>query len=154
LEPTRNDVRTADDDPGREVLSEEECRRLLSGGSFGHLAYTDGALPAILPTTYVLRDGQVVVATRRDGSLAAALRGAVVAFGIDSWDRALGTGWGVNVVGPTRLVTDPAEVRRFDDLAVARPQHPGHSCYVVIRTELVHGWRTTAAGPDPVPSDG
>jgi uncharacterized protein len=146
-------VRTTDDDPGREVLSEEECHRLLSEGSQGHLAYTDGALPAILPVTYVLQDGQVVVATRRDGSLAAALRGSVVAFGIDSWDGGLGTGWGVTVVGPTRLVTDPDEARRLDELGGAGSRRPREVCYVVIRTDLVRGWRTTAIRRVPTPTE-
>jgi hypothetical protein len=147
-------VPTGHDDPEQEVLSDEECHRLLAEGSVGHLAYTDGALPAILPVPYALHDGQVVVATRRGGSLAAALRGAVVAFGIGSWDGGLGTGWGVNVVGPTRLVTDPAEVRRLDELGISGRHRGSEPCYVAIRAEFVRGWRTRATGPDPVLSDG
>ena len=133
------------------MLSPEECHRLLAEGFVGHLAYTDGALPAILPVRYALDDRQVVVAARRDGALAAALRGAVVAFGIDSWDGELRTGWVVTVVGPALVVSSPADVRRLDRLTVPGLHRSAQSCYVAIRAELVHGWRTTALRADPVP---
>ena len=140
-----------DDEWLHDVLSDEECHRLLETASVGHLAYTDGALPAILPVRYALHDRRVVVATRRDGSLAAALRGAVVAFGIDSWNGELRTGWGVTVVGPALIVSRPAEVRLLDEVTAPGLHRSEQSCYVAIRAELVRGWRTTVPLPDPVP---
>ena len=64
-----------------------------------------------------------------------------MAFGIDSWDGELQIGWGVTVVGPTRLLTSPAEVRRADELPLPALHRPARRCYVAIGTDVVHGWR-------------
>lgn len=131
----------------QEVLSDQECRHLLQHGSVGRLAYTDGALPAILPLSYQLHDGQVVVSAARGSALPAALHRTVVAFGVDSWDVGHRSGWWVNVVGPSRLVTRPEEVRRLDaldELEGSDPRPSSDRCWIAIHAELVHGRRTTA----------
>jgi hypothetical protein len=38
-----------------------------------------------------------------------------VAFEVDHYDAVTGEGWGVDVVGPCRLITDPAEICQLDD---------------------------------------
>ena len=137
----------------REALPDEECRRLLARGSVGRLAYTHGALPVLLPVSYRVHDGNVVVAVRRRDEVVDAVRGSVVAFGIDSWDERR-TGWAVTVVGPARLVTAAEQVRALDGLH-APHSSPDH-CYLLVRTALVRGWRLVVppapAGPPP-PAD-
>ncbi|HEX2029192.1 MAG TPA: pyridoxamine 5'-phosphate oxidase family protein [Nitriliruptorales bacterium] len=48
----------------------------------------------------------------------AAIRGAVVAFEIDAFDRATRTGWKRDVVGEASVVTDPQELRRIERLGL------------------------------------
>jgi len=120
---------------------------LLASSSVGRLAFTDGALPLIVPLPYTLRDDDVVLVTDGRPRLRSALRGAVVAFGIDSWDAATRTGWGVNVIGPPRVVRDREEEIRLSGLLQPGPLPWFERCYVAVRMQLLHGWRTTAAAP-------
>ena len=57
---------------GLEVLSEDECRALLSRADVGRLAITLSALPAIFPVNYRVIDGWIVFRTapgsKRKGS--------------------------------------------------------------------------------------
>ena len=133
------------------MLDGDECRRLLEKTSIGRLAFTDGALPAILPVSYTVHDGHVLIAARRGSSVTAALRGAVVAFEVDSWSEEDRTGWSVTVVGPSRVISHPDEVQRLEDLQLTnRPPSPD-PCFVAVRIDLVRGWRvTTNTGVHPL----
>ena len=128
------------------AIPEAECRALLAAGTVGRLAFTDGALPAVVPTPYVLHDGQVVVATRRGSAMASAVRKSVVAFEVDSFGDGAPGGWAVTVVGPSRLVTRPSEVAELDRLHGGSHLPMAGRCYVAVRTDLVSGWRTTSSG--------
>ena len=125
-------------------LDPAQCRRLLASSSVGRLAFTDGALPLVVPLPYTVRDDDLVLVTDPGARLVSALRGSVVAFGVDSWDTATHTGWGVNVVGPTRLVRDPREATELSRLLEPPPEPWLERCYVTIRMGLLRGWRTTA----------
>jgi nitroimidazol reductase NimA-like FMN-containing flavoprotein (pyridoxamine 5'-phosphate oxidase superfamily) len=125
-----------------DVLSEAECVRLLGNRGVGRLAFTDGALPAILPMPYAVRDDALVIPARRDGEVARAIRGSVVAFAVDCYDRATGTGWGVTVVGPARVVSAPGEIAAFDALHACTQPSSVERVYVVVRLGLLKGWRT------------
>ena len=50
-----------------EVLSDEECRALLSSGRVGRVAVTADALPVIAPVNYVVDGNTIVFRTKRDG---------------------------------------------------------------------------------------
>jgi hypothetical protein len=83
--------------------------------------------------------------------VAAAARGAVVAFEVDDVDPVARTGWDVTVVGPSRVVADPAEVARLDLLG-ARAWAPADvPCYIAVRISLVRGRRLTAVTGAPAP---
>ncbi len=133
---------TTDDELVQEALPDDECRRLLQGASIGRLAFTDAALPVIAPVTYGVSAGHVVVVARRASPIARALRGAVVALGVDCWDGRTRTGWSVNAIGPARVAGTPEEVARFDALFATDLPPSTNRCYVTVRIELLSGWRT------------
>jgi hypothetical protein len=127
-----------------EVLGEAECRGLLAGAVIGRLAYTEGALPAIQPVHFTLLGDRIVIPTREGSKVAAASRGAVVAFEVDDFDTTTRTGWNVTVVGPSQVVTQPDQVAKLDLLG-ASPWAPADApCYIVIETTLVRGRRLLA----------
>jgi hypothetical protein len=85
----------------------------------GRLGLTDAALPRILPVSFVLRRDDVVIGSRDSRVLASGLRGDVVAFEVDHYDPASGEGWGVDVIGSCRLITDPDEICQLDARRIA-----------------------------------
>jgi hypothetical protein len=127
-----------------EILDAAECRRLLSTASLGRIAFTEGALPAIQPASYTLRDEDVLIPTGSGSKLAAGSRGAVLAFEVDDYDLLARTGWNVTVVGPSRLVIAPDQVQVLDALGV-RPWAPAPAhCYIALRMALVRGRRISS----------
>src|SRR5215216_1509660 len=83
-----------------------------------------GVLPSIIPVNYLLDDDKVVIRTDAGSKLAAALRGAPVAFEVDGVDETRQVGWSVVVRGRAEELTDEdklAELRQTPLLA----WHPG-----------------------------
>ena len=99
-------------------LGQDECLRLLAGSLIGRVVFTEAALPAAHPVTYLLDGDEVVFRTANGGKLAAATLHHVVAFQVDHVDPATRTGWSVLGVGEAYEVTDP---RRLADLADRMP---------------------------------
>jgi hypothetical protein len=129
------------DDPVDEVLTEAECLALLGTVLVGRIAFTQGALPAVQPVAFALGDGELFIPTDPGSKVAAASRGAVVAFEVDDVDAGALTGWTVTVIGASRVISDPADVRRLDELGV-QPWPPADAhCYIGILTQLVRGRR-------------
>jgi uncharacterized protein len=106
------------DGPVLEELSRAECLGLLATVPIGRLAYTRRALPAVDPVNFALDDGAIVIRTDVGGKLAAASRGAVVAFQADDLDLALRSGWSVTVAGRCEEVTDAEDIARLDGLGL------------------------------------
>jgi nitroimidazol reductase NimA-like FMN-containing flavoprotein (pyridoxamine 5'-phosphate oxidase superfamily) len=100
-------------------LDEAECLRLLTKTEIGRVVFTDAALPAAQPVTYLLDGEEVVFRTAGGSKLAAATRGAVVAFQVDEIDPSTRTGWAVLGVGEAYEVLVPD---RLADLATRMPQ--------------------------------
>ena len=131
--------------PGRggspRPLDDAECRRLLGTATVGRISFTDGALPAIAPVPFTLHDEQVLIPARRDSPMVRAVSGAVVAFGVDSFDPCTETGWSVTVIGPSRLLGDPGAL-----VALAGAHLPGRwtypdRCLITVQVGLLRGWR-------------
>lgn len=80
------------------------CLALLTSVPIGRVVYTDQALPAVTPVNFVLVGDEVTILTASGSALAAAVRGAVVAFQADRIDPATRTGWSVTIVGRAHLV--------------------------------------------------
>jgi hypothetical protein len=79
----------------------DECHQLLGTERLGRVAFSVGALPAVVPVVYHLAAGHVVFGVEED-ALYAALSDAVVAFEVDHVDVAAQNGWTVLVVGRSR----------------------------------------------------
>lgn len=91
--------------------------RLMGSVPIGRIVYTRQALPAVELVNFAIIGGDVVIRTRAEGKLAAATRGAVVAFEADSVDVDRHAGWSVTIVGQARAVTDSAEIRHLERVA-------------------------------------
>jgi hypothetical protein len=81
----------------------------------------------------------VVIPVLPDGRLETACRGSVVAFEVDSCDRA--GAWAVTIVGPCRVVTDLDETAALDRLGLEPWSVAESRCYVVVEMSRVTGWR-------------
>src|SRR6202035_2095627 len=75
-----------------EHLSREECLRLVGQVPVGRIVYTGRPLPAVELVNFAVDDGDIVIRTDSGGKLAAATRGAVVAFEADSVNGAAHAG--------------------------------------------------------------
>jgi len=124
----------------------ERCLALMASVPIGRVVYTDQALPAVTPVNFVLHGGQVTIRTA-GSTLAAAVRGAVVAFQTDDIDPVTLTGWSVTVVGRARLVELPEETAG----PPLRPWvHLTGGSYIRITARDVSGCRLVlAARPGP-----
>ncbi|MBG0830118.1 pyridoxamine 5'-phosphate oxidase family protein [Planomonospora sp. ID67723] len=129
------------DSAGLQVLSHQECMRLLATAPIGRIVFTDRALPAVQPVNFHLEGEDIVIRTTAGSKLAAATRRTVVAFEIDDFDPAQRTGWSVTAVGHARAVDDPAEAARLAGLPLT-PWAPGErDHFIVIAAEQVSGRR-------------
>jgi nitroimidazol reductase NimA-like FMN-containing flavoprotein (pyridoxamine 5'-phosphate oxidase superfamily) len=95
-------------DSARELieLSRADCLRLLATGTFGRVVFTERALPAAHPVSYLLDAEEVVFRTGDGGKLAAATVRNIVAFQVDHIDVDAETGWSVLGVGEAYEITD------------------------------------------------
>ncbi len=103
---------------GLEVLSYDECRRLLSAESVGRVGFIQDGSPVILPVNYVLHGGTVVFRSGRGSKLESALMSRPVCVEIDSWDVMEHTGWSVLAKGIAEHVIDSDEIDRLEQLPV------------------------------------
>jgi len=125
-------------------LSRDECLRLLATVPIGRIIYTRQALPAVELVNFALEDGDIIIRTDRSGKLAAATRGAIVAFEADSLDVERRSGWSVTAIGPSREVTDSADIARLQqiDLSSWAPGLREH--FIRISPQLLSGrWLDT-----------
>lgn len=122
-----------------DALDDQACFLLLATVPFGRVVATSGALPLVIPVNFTLDNRVVVFRTAADGPLAAATRGAVVAFQADDIDPVTRTGWSVAVTGVADPVVDASEALRMGQLGL-EPWAPGQrDTYVRIVPGLVSG---------------
>ncbi|WP_345347824.1 pyridoxamine 5'-phosphate oxidase family protein [Actinoallomurus liliacearum] len=131
---------------GLEVLGRQECLALLGAAQIGRIVFTDRALPAVQPVNFVLSGGDIVIRTTAGSKLAAAARGAVVAFEADEFDPRAGTGWSVVVTGQARVVSEAGELQRLRGLPLPVWVPGERGDYIAITPELVSGRRIPARG--------
>jgi hypothetical protein len=137
-----------------EVLDEGECRRLLGIASIGRIAFTEGAMPVIQPASFALRGEDVFIPTGLSSKMAAGSRGAVLAFEVDDYDWVERTGWNVTVIGPSRLVSLPDQVRELDALGVLPWAPSARHCYIALRLTVVRGRRISSTDVPVEPGPG
>lgn len=129
-------------DEGFEVLSRQECLRLLARGGPGRVAVSVGALPAVLPVRFVLVGEDVVFPADPGGELDVAVRDAVVAFEADHFDPA--AGWSVVVTGIPTEFREGAELRRLRAVPTLTAGSGQSPCLFRLSTEMVSGRRILA----------
>jgi nitroimidazol reductase NimA-like FMN-containing flavoprotein (pyridoxamine 5'-phosphate oxidase superfamily) len=123
------------------VLSTEECVRLLSKAPVGRIVYTDRALPAVQPVTFVVDGWSIVIRTAPRSRLAVAVTRAVVAFEVDEFtDAPDRTGWSVVAVGRAEEVP-PEDFPAVQRLGL-RPWVAGaRDHYLRVAIEIISGRR-------------
>jgi uncharacterized protein len=122
-------------------LSRDECLTLMASVPVGRIIYTRRALPAVELVNFALDQGDIVIRTDRSGKLAAATRGAVVAFEADQVDPAGQSGWSVTAIGPSSEVTDPGELARLRTIGL-RSWAPGtRDHFIRISPVMLNGRR-------------
>ena len=93
----------------------------------------------------------MLIPTGLGSKMAAGSRGAVLAFEVDDYDLVARTGWNVTVIGPSRLISVPAQVRALDALGV-RPWAPATThCHIAVRIAVVGGRRISSTDVRGVP---
>lgn len=96
------------------TLSRDECLERLRSRPVGRIAVTSRAMPAIVPVNFRVIGSTVVFRTERDGMLARACDGTVVAFQVDDLDLTGLNGWCVLIVGAAHLVDGSAALRAVE----------------------------------------
>lgn len=133
------------DSGGLEILSEQECRQLITSVPLGRIVFTDRALPAIQPVNFLMSDGEVILRTSSGSKLAAAARNTVVAFEVDEFDPAIHTGWSVVIVGHARVVSENGELAHLRRLPLRTWGPIAQDHYIAITPELISGRRLPEA---------
>ncbi len=103
---------------GLEVLSDEECWRLVGSAPVGRVAVVAAGQPVILPINHLLVGHHVVFLTAPGTKLSAAVVQQPIAFEVDAWNAKDRHGWSVIVEGVATLVTDPTEIHQLDALGL------------------------------------
>lgn len=125
-------------------LDRHECLALLGSARVGRVAYTERALPAIIPVTYALVGTSILFRTGGDG-LALRLDGQVIAFEVDDADPHSGADWSVLVTGIARALRQPPDLARLQSLGLADGADPNHGSPVSIVPGSISGRRVVPA---------
>ena len=125
-------------------LSRDECMRLMGSVPVGRIVYTRQALPAVELVNFALDDGDIMIRTDAGGKLAAATRGAVVAFEADGLDVTGHAGWSVTVIGHATAVTDREEIGRLEQLPLTSWAPGKRDHFIRISSSIVNGRRIEA----------
>jgi nitroimidazol reductase NimA-like FMN-containing flavoprotein (pyridoxamine 5'-phosphate oxidase superfamily) len=131
------------DRAGFEVLSPEECLRLLASSQWGRVAISIGALPAILPVRFAIDDEQILFRAAPNTALASGTRGEVVAFQVDGTDDDK-SHWSVLVTGVARHLNG-GDVDRAARTGLPTWSADAADHLVAIDPEVVSGRRSPAA---------
>lgn len=128
------------------VLSQAECRALLSTHGVGRIALTIDDAPAVFPVNYTVTDELIAYRTAPEAGPAAAA-GQDVALEVDHIDDAFSQGWSVLVAGHALVVTHPYEIRRLEEHAHTDPWvGDGRHQWIAIHPKRITGRRIRVMG--------
>lgn len=139
------------------ALTEAECRELLTTAPVGRVVLADEADPVALPVNYTVVGPEIYFRTGPGRKLAAAAAGRTMGLQADRIADDLRSGWSVLAVGPSRVVTDPAEVALLDAAGLTswahpEPVGPGGTGPVPAATDAATG-ETDGDGPASEPAE-
>lgn len=142
---TRGVVTVEVDCNGLELLSMEECWRILEAHHVGRLAVGTGGPPEVFPLNYALDNSSdppgVVFLTSPGTKLASMAARPEVAFELDGSDPLCHTGWSVVVHGHAKELQDAEEILAAEALPL-RPWVPNATqSYVRLEVDSVTGRR-------------
>jgi len=136
------------DDTALTQLSRDECLRLMASVPLGRIIYTRQALPAVELVNFALDNGDIIIRTDHSGKLAAATRGAVVAFEADSVDADRHAGWSVTAIGHSHEVTGPDEIDRLERMGLTSWAPGTRDHFIRISPGILNGRRLSAPGSE------
>jgi nitroimidazol reductase NimA-like FMN-containing flavoprotein (pyridoxamine 5'-phosphate oxidase superfamily) len=130
------------------VLTEDECLVLLAAHEVGRIAFDAQDRVEILPVNYGI-EGSIIVFRTNAGTKLAAVPESPVAFEIDGWDPASGTGWSVVVKGRAEeITTNPGRATEHLRWAPVHPAAPGERWHwIAIKPVEITGRRFQVAPP-------
>lgn len=137
--PNPSDARDADvfERTGLQVLSQDECWRLIGGSSVGRLAISIANQPDIFPVNYAVDGESIVITTDPGTKLAGAILGSAVAFEVDGLDQEQHTGWSIVVHGKAVEIEGVEESLEALDLGIKTWANRDKSRFVrIVPTEL------------------
>lgn len=106
------------DHGGLEVLTYQECLRLLSSVPVGRFAFIDGGEPIVLPVNHRLSGRSIVFRTTFGGKLDTAVLEQPASFEVDHFDPETRTGWSVIGRGTAEPVVDDDEIAELEELGL------------------------------------
>jgi uncharacterized protein len=132
---------------GMEVLSEDECRRLLHGAHVGRLGFTYRSLPVVLPLNILVQDDEIIFRTEAVSILSAAIAGDVACIEVDNHELLDHVGWSVLATGRLREIEDPDRLAEVERLPVPTWRPMGRPHYLSLGVEMLAGRRVGLAPP-------
>jgi nitroimidazol reductase NimA-like FMN-containing flavoprotein (pyridoxamine 5'-phosphate oxidase superfamily) len=96
---------TGEGGPELQVLSDDDCYRLLATQQIGRLGVNAERYPLIFPVNYALDQAGVIVIRTAAGTKLAAANHANVTFEVDEIDQRTRSGWSVLIRGMAEEVT-------------------------------------------------
>ena len=112
-------------------LTPAECRRLITPGGVGRIAFSTSSGPVVVPVNFAVLADTIVVRTA-EGTVIDGHADEPIALEVDHIDEALCLGWSVLVRGPAHRVAHPAELHLMQEDAAVWPW-PGGEREVYMR---------------------
>lgn len=125
------------DQRGLEILSRDECVRLLRAGGVGRLAWFDGRRPIVRPVNFAMDGDRLVIRTGEGTIFRAAQLALAATFEVDQTSNVDHTAWSVIVDGTIGRAEDDAA--RALPLRSWAPEARDH--FVELRIEEMSGRR-------------
>lgn len=135
------------DHGGLEVLSAEECLRLIASVAVGRVSFVADGEVVVLPVNHLVDGPDLVFRTAPGPKLSAAEQQNVAAFEADHFDEQARTGWSVLVSGRVEAIYEEAEIERLNRRGLHPwPDATERSFWVRIRPLSMTGRRIPGAG--------
>jgi uncharacterized protein len=135
-----------------EVLSPDECLRLLGQASVGRLVYVDDIGPTAVPVNYAMAGADIVIRVE-GGTKQQAMSQSILAFEVDHIDEDTRSGWSVVARGPGLELELDRLSSTLDRLQSGFP-HPWalgvHNVWLQITPKFLTGRRLGEPGSLPV----
>lgn len=134
--------------PVLEALTAAECRAHLADGGIGRFLFVEpGRGPVAIPVNYRVDRDDVVFRTGSHTSIADTVQEQQqVSFDVDHIDDTLAEGWSVLLTGSARVITDPAELERLDELGIQPWAAGSRNVYVRLSASQITGRRIRVTG--------